>query len=150
MLPPAERSSTSASLLTVRSHDRAWGLPGAAVTGVELFESDKHGRPLDVLELLEGIATSREDESARVLHLAVDGQHLSLLTRGALTLLESSAYQLLPMPRELGSVAPLVSHVALIDGKPSLLVISPERLLALDLEKRALFAAPPPDQGSSC
>jgi hypothetical protein len=83
---------------------------------------------IDVLTRL-GITASGVPEVARVLVLRVGGRELRLLARGALTLSEAGPDRLLPLPRALALSAPLVSHVALVDGKPSIFVVSPERLL---------------------
>lgn len=146
----AERTAASTTLLTIRTDNCSWGLPGAAVTGVEPFDAEKHRRPLDVLELLAGATTPRSDDTARVLELLVGGERLSLLSCGTLTLLDASSYQLLAMPPELGVVAPLVSHIAVIGGRPALFVLSPERLQKLDRELRSALTPPLPDRGSSC
>ena len=125
----AEQSSKSTRLLTIHGRGGVWGIPSSVVTAVELPDIVATAPPPDLLGLL-GVATPTEtDEPARVLVLEVHGEQVQLLVYGALRLAEAAATELLPLPAAVQAVTPLLSHLAVIDGKPALFVVSPERLL---------------------
>ena len=50
---------------------------------------------------------------------------LSLPQRGALSLIRPAPGELLPLPAAMQRLAPLVSHIAVVNGKPSFFVLSP-------------------------
>ena len=127
MQPPAEARTSAGALLTIRTAGSAWGIPSAAVVGIEPV-SEGNDAALDVLALL-GAAPVSPLETPRVVILQVRGTQLRLLVRGALALVETTAGNLLPLPPALQRTTPLVSHVAVVDGKAALFVVSPERLL---------------------
>jgi hypothetical protein len=135
------RGRSSTELLTIRAATSAWGIPSSAVLSVDAFARADGEPPPDVLALLGAAAASTEDE-ARVLRLRVGGQRLEVLVRGALGLIEAAADELLTLPAALQGFTPLVSHIALVDGKPSLFVISPERLMEM-CHPRAPTPSPP-------
>jgi hypothetical protein len=114
--------------LTVQAVGSRWAIPSGAVGGIEPFDATDADATLDLLALL-GAAAAPLFEAWRVLVLDVAGEQRRLLVRGALELCDVPAQSLLPLPAALTLAAPLVTHVALVDGKPSLLVVSPERLL---------------------
>jgi hypothetical protein len=78
---------------------------------------------------LLGAAPVADDDEPRVLRLRIGQQRLDVLVHGALSLVEALADDLLTLPPAMQSLTPLVSHIALVGGKPSLFVVSPERLL---------------------
>ncbi|HYP88836.1 MAG TPA: hypothetical protein VEQ59_11795 [Polyangiaceae bacterium] len=125
MSASAEARPQATALLTIRGASGAWAVPSSAVSSIEPCSD---APCIDVLTRL-GITASAVPEAARVLVLHVAGRELRLLARGALALNEAGPDSLLPLPRALALSAPLVSHVALVDGKPSIFVVSPERLL---------------------
>ncbi|HYQ18449.1 MAG TPA: hypothetical protein VEQ58_21885 [Polyangiaceae bacterium] len=140
MSASAEARQATTALLTIRCDSHVWAIPSAAVAEVEPFDTDESAA-VDVLALL-GAAPSDAREAARVLVLRVAGQQLRLLARGELTLKEISSANLQPLPAALLQSSPLISHVVLNDGKPTLFVVSPERLLrALGADARS--ASPP-------
>jgi hypothetical protein len=114
--------------LTIQAVGSRWAIPSNAVGGIEPFDATTAETTLDLLALL-GAAAAPLFEAWRVLVLDVGGAQRRLLVRGALDLSEIPVQSVLALPRALLSAAPLVTHVALVDGKPSLLVVSPERLL---------------------
>ena len=129
MQPQAEQSSNSTRLLTIHGRGGVWAIPSSIVSAVELPGSVASALPPDLLALL-GVATPTEtDEPTRVLVLEVHGEHVQLLVHGALRLAEAATTELLPLPAVVRAVTPLLSHLAVIDGKPALFVVSPERLL---------------------
>jgi hypothetical protein len=116
-------------LLTIHGAGGVWGIPSSAVSSVELPDAIATDGPPELLTLL-GVATPTDsNERARVLVLEVHGQHVQLLVHGALQLAEAAATDLLPLPAAVQAITPLLSHLAVIDGKPALFVVSPERLL---------------------
>jgi hypothetical protein len=115
------------ALLTIHGDGGTWGIPSAAVASVRA--NDPSETPVGLLSLL-GVATPPDaSERARVLVLEVLGERLSLLVHGSLHLAETAADDLLQLPASLQTLTPLISHLAVIDGKPALFVVSPERLL---------------------
>jgi hypothetical protein len=150
MQPRAERTTTSTRLLTIRGSAGVWGIPSAAVASIEPLRADAATLPPGLLALL-GVATPTDaNQRARVLVLEVEGERVPLLVHGALELAEAAAADLLQLPAAVRSMTPLLSHLAVLDGKPALFVISPERLL--QAARGALSAVPLPDsaRGSSC
>ena len=129
MLPSASREPAATGLLTIQGAGGAWGIPSSAVQGVEACADAPGAKaPLDVLALL-GAAPTTPSRASRIVVLRVHGEELRLLVHGALTLTETKSASLLPLPPAMRAAAPLVSHVAVVDGKPALFVLSPERLL---------------------
>ena len=126
MQPPPEARPAASALLTIRTADGAWGIPSASVVGIEPWSAASDAA-LDVLALLGSVPASPH-ETPRVVVLQVRGAELRLLVRGALALVETAASNLLPLPPALQRTTPLVSHVAVVDGKAALFVVSPERL----------------------
>lgn len=128
MQPRAEAPSKSTRLLTIHGRGGVWGIPSSNVTGVELPDAVATALPPDLLALL-GVETPADtDEPARVLVLEVHGEQVQLLVYGALRLTEAAATDLLALPATVQTLTPLLSHLAVIDGKPALFVVSPERL----------------------
>jgi hypothetical protein len=128
VLARAETLPTTALLLTIHTASGSWAIPSAAVGSVEPFDAASDEAALDVLALL-GAPAAPTSEAPRVIVLQVAGERLRLLVRGALRLSETTAQSLLPLPAALTHVSPFVTHVALVDAKPALFVVSPERLL---------------------
>jgi hypothetical protein len=142
----AEPRPRSTALLTIHGQSGAWGIPSIAVAGVQRLEASSTEPPIELLSLL-GVASAPRSEAldhARILVLEVAGERVSLLVHGALQLAQTSVDDLLPLPAALQTLTPLVSHLAVIDGKPALFVVSPERLLAA---ARRAVTAPPRDAG---
>jgi hypothetical protein len=157
MQPRAEGARSSTALLTIQGEGGAWGIPSSAVASVQRVVSSAGAdadaeRPLDLLTLL-GVTTAPEARpDSRVLVLDVAGQRTSLLVHGTLQLAEAAVSELLPLPAAVQAQTPLLSHLAVIDGKPALFVVSPERLLqaarsAADPSPHAAHASV---RGSSC
>jgi hypothetical protein len=139
----AEARGVATTLLTVRGTSMSWGVPGAAVIGVERFSDWLGEHPLDVAPLLGQAEVS--DTDARVVVLQVERTPLPLLARGALSLLQTTPQHLLALPAAFHAAAPLVDQVALIDGAPSVFVLSPQRLLEVwrSPNRLALADSPP-------
>ena len=145
----AERTSPPTGLLTIHGAGGVWGIPSTAVISIEKPRDGAVTPP--ELRILLGVATpSDAGQSARVLVLEVEGERASLLVHGALGLAEAAAADLLQLPPALRAMTPLLSHLAVVDGKPALFVISPARLL--EAARGASSAVPVPDsaRGSSC
>lgn len=142
MQPRADSRPLPSALLTINGQGGAWGIPSIAVASIERFTATKEA-PVELLSLL-GVAAPAPSDDARVLVLDVQGERLSLLVHGALQLAQTAAEDLLPLPASLQTQTPLVSHLAVIDGKPALFVVSPERLL--EAARRAA-TAPSRDAG---
>lgn len=159
MQPRAEGVTSPAAtvLLTIQGEGGAWGIPSSAVASVQRAVAspsveDASEAPRDLLALL-GVATAPEaGNSSRVLVLDVAGQRAQLLVHGTLQLAEAAVSELLPLPAAVQAQTPLLSHLAVIDGKPALLVVSPERLLqaARNAPAPSLHAAHASARGSSC
>ena len=81
------------------------------MVGIEPFADDTETPPLDMLALL-GAAPAAASQAARVIVVQTAGEQLRLLARGALTLTETPAENLLPLPLALQNATPLVSHIA--------------------------------------
>jgi hypothetical protein len=159
MQPRAEGARSSTALLTIQGEGGAWGIPSSAVAsiqrrvvGADASVGADGEAVLDLLTLL-GVTTAPQARAdSRVLVLDVAGQRASLLVHGTLQLAEAAVSELLPLPAAVRAQTPLLSHLAVIDGKPALFVVSPERLL------QAARSAPAPSphaahasaRGSSC
>jgi hypothetical protein len=152
-------SPTSTALLTIQGEGGAWGIPTSAVASVGRSgageaagaDADRES-PHDLLTLL-GVATAPAPRAdSRVLVLDVAGQRARLLVHGTLQLAEAAVAELLPLPPAVRAQTPLLSHLAVIDGKPALFVVSPERLLqaALSAPTPSPHAAQASARGSSC
>jgi chemotaxis signal transduction protein len=89
-------------------------------------------------------------QRARVLVLEVEGERVQLLVHGALELAEATAANLLQLPAAVRAMTPLLSHLAVLDGKPALFVISPERLLQAARGARTALPVHDSARGSSC
>jgi hypothetical protein len=87
------------------------------------------GEPLPDLLTLLGATNSAGQREGRVLVVQAAGQRRKVRVLGTLELLEGAMVELLPLPAEVRAAAPLITHVALVGGKPKLFVVSPERLL---------------------
>jgi hypothetical protein len=139
------------SLLTVASGACSWAIPSAAVGSVERLAIGAPTDAPDALGLL-GLEARGEDEARRVLLLRAAGEQARVLVRGVIGLADAAPEQLLLLPRELAAAAPLISHVAVLAGKPALFVVSPERLLRASRD--ALSALNPNEteaaRGNSC
>ena len=150
MQPRAESASGRAPLLTLSNASGTWGIPSAAVASVEQPSSALASSTLSLLDLLGVALPSAAAEPARVLVLQVGDERLPLLVHGTLTLVETTAGDLLPLPAALQSLTPLVSHLAVVDGKPALFVVSPERLLQAARGAHPLSPSHDSARGSSC
>lgn len=150
MSAPVESRERATTLLTVHASAGSWAIPSAAITSVERLASGALSDAPDALRLL-GMAPDEEDPARRVVVVRADGEQARILVRGAIALADAAPEELLPLPRELAAAAPLVSHVAVLAGKPALFVVSPERLVRASRETTDL---PPTDpdavRGSSC
>ena len=97
--------------------------------GIE-HAQDWHGEPpLDALVLL-GLspAVGATLEDARVAVLDTGDTQLPLLVRGTLKLIHPAEDELLALPAAMHSEASFVSHIAVVDGRPSFCVLSPALL----------------------
>lgn len=121
----AERATTA--LLTVEGGNLVWAIPSAAVTSIEPFTDADAATAADVRTLLR--AAAADELTKRVLTLQVQSKLLRLLTRGTLGLRTLGERELVPLPAAFDRCSPLVTHVALVEGRAELLVVSPERLL---------------------
>jgi hypothetical protein len=150
MQPRAEPApqARAAPLLTISSASGTWGIPSSAVASVEQPRASLGNATPSLLALL-GIAVPSA-EPARVLVLQVGDERLPLLVHGTLTLVETTAGDLLPLPPAVQSLTPLVSHLAVVDGKPALFVVSPERLLQAARDTHAASSSHDSVRGSSC
>lgn len=136
MQPRAEGAPTRTALLTIQGEGGAWGIPSDAVASIQRAAAVADASvgadgeaALDLLTLL-GVTAAPEDRAdSRVLVLDVAGQRARLLVHGTLQLAEAAVSELLPLPAAVRSQTPLLSHLAVIDGRPALFVVSPERLL---------------------
>lgn len=128
MQPPAEPQRAATTLLTIHAGGTSWAIPSAAVARIQRLSPTASPPELDVLSLL-GVEVVDPELTPRVMVLRDGREQVEVLARGALALTEAGARDLLALPAELSASAPLVSHIAVIDGKPALFVLSPERLL---------------------
>jgi hypothetical protein len=136
MPTPAEAAPRSTTLLTIRCGDSCWALPSSAVAEVERLAAGASTDAPDALELLGLPGTL--DDARRVLVVRTAEARARFLVRGTLALAEATPGMLLPLPDELAHAAPLVSHVAVLEGKPSVFVVSPERLLRAGRDQTSL------------
>lgn len=150
MQPRAEQVRSRAPLLTIRTASGAWGIPSSAVASVEQPGEAAAEGMLSLHTLLGVDVPIASAGQARVIMLEVSGERLPLLVHGALTLVETTAGDLLPLPAAVQSLTPLVSHVAVVDGKPALFVVSPERLLEAARGAHANSSSHDSARGSSC
>jgi len=125
MLSSAEARHTS--LMVIHGSSMSWAIPSGAVSGVEPYTVSDQA-PVDVLALL-GAEVPIDLLSRRVMLVKGRGAPVRLLVHGDLALEQLPHDALLPLPAALQSVAPLITHIAIADGKPSWFVVSPERLL---------------------
>lgn len=139
----ADRTINSAALLTIHGDSGSWGIPSAAVASVERWATSATAAPVELLSLLGVASPTGANDQTRVLVLDVRGERVQLLVHGTLHLAETSADNLLPLPASVQTLTPLISHLAVIDGKPALFVVSPERLL-----EAARRASPPLDSAA--
>jgi hypothetical protein len=142
MQPSAEFRSASTALLTIETDAHGYAVPGACVLGIEHGRDWRGEPPLDALALLGLSAPSVLDEDARVAVLDAGDERLPLLIRGTLTLIHPAAEELLVLPPALQSLNGLVSHVAVVKGKPSFFVLSP--VLLARARRQAPLSLPPP------
>ena len=149
-----EARPASTTLLAVRSAnpeagspERAWSVPGAAVSTIERLSDWSGEAPLDVAVLLGG--ASGDEAEARVIVVQTRGAQLPLLARGGLSLLHTSPTHLLALPAAFQSASPLVEQVALLEGSPALFVLSPERLFEAWQRALSPVAASSPDSSPS-
>lgn len=150
MSTSADRAARSTSLLTVQLGASAWAIPSSAVLSVASVSEGEPDDAPDALALL-GLEACGGESTRRVMVVSARGEQARLLVRGALGLREATPQELLPLPSELAASAPLVSHVAVLDGKAALFVVSPERLLCASRDP----VPPTPNEtdsarGSSC
>lgn len=124
------------SLLAIHAGEISWAIPSAAVASVQPLSPSATRPGLDVLALL-GVPLTDATLTPRVLVLRLGDDRVAVLVHGTLALAETADRDLLPLPLELAESAPLVSHVAVIGGRPALLVVSPERLLRAALAESA-------------
>lgn len=124
-----ESGSQARTLLAIQTTAASWCVPGAAVAGVGRLSEWTGPPPLDVAALLGAAPASAGHDEARIVVLATEGEQLPLLATGSLTLLHTTADQLLELPRVLRRAAPVVAQVALLDGAPRLFVLDPRGLL---------------------
>jgi len=124
---PAKAHPQRVTLLAVRGKVSSWSVPGRAVASIERLSDWAGEAPLDVGGLLGEVQGAGAD--ARVVVLQQEHTRLPLLASGSLSLLETTAEQLLALPAVFQSAASFFDRVALVDGAPTLFVLSPERLL---------------------
>ncbi len=146
---PAEGVPPPGALLIIRAGQSSWAIPSSAVFNVERPGSGSGSAALDVLALL-GRSSGDGDLSERIVVLQVGAEHVRLLVRGELRLAESRPTDLLALPPALRRASPLISHVAVVDGKPAVFVLSPERLLHASRSQSALSITDDSARGSSC
>lgn len=115
-------------LMVIHAAASSWAIPSAAVAGVEPFDAEAKDRAIDVLALL-GAPTPDAKLTRRVLLVSARGVRLRVLAHGDLALEYIAHRDLLPLPAALSDIAPLISHVAVADGKPTWFVVSAEQLL---------------------
>lgn len=129
MRASAEFRSASTALLTVQTGQHRYALPGACVLAIEHAQDWQGEPPLDALALLGLTPTvgALLDE-ARVAVLDAGDTQLPLLVRGRLTLIHPAEDELLALPSAMHSETSFVSHIAVVDGKPSFFVLSPALL----------------------
>jgi hypothetical protein len=129
MLQRSSGAPAAAALLTIWTEHGQWALPCSAVVGVETAAAAPTAEPPFDLGALLGAPSSEPARDDRVLVVQSGERRRRVRIAGQLHLVEGAAVQLLPLPPELRRMSPLVSHVATVGGKPTLFVVSPERLL---------------------
>lgn len=114
------------ALLTVEAGRYGYAVPGACVLGIEHATDWRGEPPLDALALL-GLAplAGAESNGARVAVLDAGETRLPLLVCGTLTLIQPAEDELLALPPALQTRARFISHIAVVDGRPSFFVLSP-------------------------
>jgi hypothetical protein len=126
MRASVEFSSASMALLRVEADRFSYALPGACVLGIEHARDWRGEPPLDALTLLGlGPLDGAERKDARVAVLDAGETRLPLLVRGTLTLIHPAEDELLALPHAMQTRAGFISHVAVVDGRPSFFVLSP-------------------------
>lgn len=126
-MPAPAKAQRRVTLLAVRGKVSSWSVPGHAVASIERLSDWSGEAPLDVGGLLGEADGTGEDARVVVLHL--EQRSLPLLASGSLSLLETTAEQLLALPAVFQSALSLVDRVALVEGAPAMFVLSPERVL---------------------
>lgn len=129
MQPLADRPAQSTALLTIHGDGGTWGIPSRAVASVGRWSTTTTETPVELLALLGVASPTDAHEQSRLLVLDVRGERVTLLVHGTLHLAETAADSLLQLPPSVQTLTPLISHLAVIDGRPALFVVSPERLL---------------------
>ena len=124
-----EAGNQPRTLLAITTTAASWCVPGGAVAGVGRLSEWTGPPPLDVGALLGAATAPGESDEARVVVLATEGEQLPLLAAGSLSLLHTTADQLLELPPALRRAAPVVAQVALLEGAPRLFVLDPRGLL---------------------
>jgi len=124
----ADVPAATTSLLTIDAGSPVWAIASSAVENIEPFADDDDASAVDVRALLGGVEV--HGQARRVITVQASGRRLRLLARGALLLRSIGQHEIVPLPAAFERSSALVSHVALVDGKPSLLVVSAERLLS--------------------
>lgn len=137
MLHRSEGAAGASALLTIWTEHGQWALPCSAVVSVETAAAAPTAEPPFDLGALLGAPSSAPARDDRVLLVQAGQRRRRVRIAGQLHLVEGATVQLLPLPPELRRVSPLVSHLATVGGKPTLFVVSPERLL------ESLESAPP-------
>ncbi len=132
----AEAEAGATALLTIDAGSPVWAIASDAVTMIEPFTDGDAETAVDVRALLGGGPV--QDRARRVVTVQVAERRLRLIARGALQLRSLARHEIVPLPAAFEQRSPFVSHVALVDDEPVLLVVSPEPLL------RALTATASP------
>ena len=129
MPPAADAAFHRTALLTIEAAGYGYALPGDAVLALEHVRDWTGEPPLDVLGLL-GLPPPHVEEvvDSRVAVVASGERRRALLVRGRLTLMHPRADELLELPAALQPLTPLISHVAVVNGKPTFYVLSPAQL----------------------
>jgi len=128
MPAPAEVTQAPIALLLVDGGGAAWAIPSASVAAIEHFDPASTEPLLDLSAWLSGTPLDAS-AAARVLVVEASDRRLKVLARGALVLKQLAPSELLMLPHDLADRSELLSHVALVDDEPALLVVSPERLV---------------------
>jgi hypothetical protein len=129
MLQRSSGTPDAAALLTIWTEHGQWALPCSAIVSVESAATAPTAEPPFDLGALLGAPGSTPSRDDRVLVVQSGERRRRVRIAGQLHLVEGGAVELLPLPPELRRMSPLVSHVATVSGKPTLFVVSPERLL---------------------
>jgi len=129
MLQRSSGTPAATALLTIWTEHGQWALPCSAVVSVESAAAAPTAEPSCDLAALLGAPSSEPTRDDRVLLVQSGERRRRVRIAGQLHLVDGAAVELLPLPPELCRMSPLVSHVATVGGKPTLFVVSPERLL---------------------